>query len=288
LELSFQELLQSVLGSGVLLSLIGYLFREPISKYFTAKLEHKFNTELESLRAVIQAEETELSHIRVYLSSRKGEREAAFNVKLLEAVEVAYRNYGLISQFSFCVEILKSLDFEKIDARADEIDVQKFFKILVETMKVDEKLAELAKMDRSLPEIYLDDRTLLFFNAYKAVVVHAVTILKLYSVSIPKRGALMTDYVRKQVEAAVPSSKEGFEKYGLTHSYYWIGFLGEQFLQSLRRVASGQDRDATDAIVARNIAVVSEKMQGEARKMLQGAGIPPEFIKSPDVTGQRS
>ncbi|MEM9524420.1 MAG: hypothetical protein AAF982_10615, partial [Pseudomonadota bacterium] len=85
--------------------------------------------------------------------------------------------------------------------------------------------------------------------------------------------------LQKRVEAIVPSSKEGFEKFGESYAYYWTQYFYNETLRALRAAANGAEKDREDAATITRMTIMSRRAQLEARQKLEKSGLPTEFIR---------
>lgn len=266
--------------------------REAIVRYLSKSVEHRFENKLEITKAEIRAREREkdaqfaakskeLESITGFLIELKKGRDSVIQAKRIEAAEITLRACSTYAQLTIAVEMMKVLNVKAISSRATDPKIQSFFNTLLVSMKVDEKLAAIERIDQILPKLYLNERTLAHFNAYIFVILHAISFMKATSTGLSADGLFIADALRKEVEKVVPASKDGFDKYGESHAYYWLQYLFDKVLSDLRSVANGVERDNEDAVAAISLTVTSQMTQLKVGKIVADL---PEDLKNKEVS----
>jgi hypothetical protein len=274
----FLEWILSVFVSSGAIAGILYVFREAIGTFFGKSIEHRFEKKLELFRSEIRDSEAELDQIRSYLTSAKRDREGAFLQKKLEAAETLLRARFALSQLSIMVEFMKSLNVENILKSLDP-KIPVVIQEMLRPFDVDEKLKQYGQIDKTLPRLYLCQETLDAFNVYEEIVFQAVMMMKVFAVDLrDKQDLLKKGDLPKKIQELVPTSKDGFEKFGDGYAYYWANYFHDRILKALRHEISGIDDAERDAKSVERLAIDSKRVQMKARVSLAESGLPDQLI----------
>lgn len=171
----------SIITSAGALTLLAFLTRSTLTKFFTKSVEHHFEKKFEKFKAEIRDNEKELEQIRTFMSSARRERDSALQSKRFEAAESLLRSRQLIAEFSGLADYLKMLNIDEIIKRNPDPKIANFIKTLIDPFNIDEKLTSFRKIDRTLANLYLSERTIKTFEAYESIILNAVTIMKVLS-----------------------------------------------------------------------------------------------------------
>lgn len=281
-------LLTALTASGFT-GVILYLMRKSLSRYFLKAIEHKFEKQLETFKAEIRDNEKELDQIRSFLVSAQRNRDSALQVKRLDAAETLLRARHSYSQLSILVEYVKLLNIEEIQKNRNDPKIVEFIDTLLKPVQIEEKLKLFASIDQTLPRLYLGERTLKLYDTYTEIIIHACLMMKLISASIPVDGGLLkTGDLSQKVIDLVPSSKDGFGRWGDTYAFYWSSYLHDQVLRSLRQEISGTDDVVRDKEAIERLAIDSRQALASIRSAQAKAGLPDGFIKPLDSASEGS
>lgn len=287
-------LLESVSVAAVLAAVLGFLgliFRETILKYISVRINAGFEKEVELAKSEIRKKEREieakfaerekdLERIAEFLSQMKKERSIVLLNKRIEAAENTLKASNILGKLLMAVETLKILNVDIIRKRIGEPKLQSVFKVILESMNVDENMAAFGEIDLGPTKLYLNDRARKCFDAYTMVITHPVLEMKFYGAGIDPTELLKENLLKEKLESLVPTSKTGFEKYGESYAYYWVQWLQDETIKELRAAANGFEQDDLDAVAATSISVNSQRAHLEARQKLVEAGLPEDLMIS--------
>ncbi|MFT9450299.1 hypothetical protein [Gluconobacter japonicus] len=276
----FWSWILGVVSSTGIISGIAYLLRDTIGKLFTKEIEHKFEKKFEIFKAGIRDNETELEHIRSFLVSSRKDRDAAVQLKRLEAAEILLRARNALSQLSMLVEYLKILNTDEILASSESSKIAEFIDTLIKPFDIDDKIKKFGEIDRTLPRLYLGEKVLKSFDIYENIILLAAGVMKLLSVPLENKSRfLQAGSLSKSIIEIVPKSKEGFDKFGENYAYYWVAYFYEEILRELRNEMSGTgDMDRAVESVEK-LALNSRRAQVNVRTSLKNAGLSDSLIK---------
>jgi hypothetical protein len=268
-----------ILSSG-LVGALALLMREALAVYFGKAIEHRLEKKLEDFKAAIRVNEQELDQMRSFLLSAKRDRDTLIQAKRLEAAELLLKARGALSQFTMLAEYLKILNIEKIMDEGNDPKIQQFVGVLTEPFKIDENLKVFGAVDKTLPRLYLGEHSLKAYEAYEAVIFHAVMLIKLLSVPLSgKSVVLRKGYIGNKVIEVVPTSKSGFDKWGDSYAFQWTSYLHDEILRRLRAEISGRADAQRDVQSIQDAVVASRKAQAEIKEMVKSLGLSDDLIK---------
>lgn len=284
----FWSWLLSVAVSTGLIGAIAYFLRDALGGFFAKAIEHRFERKLEKFKADIRNNEKELEQIRSFLVSSRRERDSAIQSRRLEAAEMLLRARHALAQLSMLVEYMKVLNTEQILNEAADPKIAEFVDLLVKPFDIDEKLKQLGSIDKTYPRLYLSEKSLKAFDAYESIILNAVMMMKFFAINLPKKGRFIkASNLSKTIIELVPSSKEGFEKFGEGYAYHWATYFHDEILRALRHEISGADDMARDAESAERLVMDSRRAQMNIAASLEQVGLPDTLIK-PDENAIRS
>lgn len=276
----FLHWLFSVFVSSGAIGFILYIFRDAIGAFLNKSVEHRFERKLEVFRSEIREGEAELDQIRTYLTSAQRDREASFQQKKLEAAELLLRARFVLSQMGMLVEFIKSFKEESV-LKSDDPKVAQVVQELIKPFEIDEKLKAYGQIEKTLPKLYLGQKSLDAFNLYEAIVMQAVMMMKIFSIELcDKQDLIKKGDLGNKIQELVPTSKEGFEKFGDRYAYYWADYFHDEILKALRREVSGLDEVERDTKSVERLAIDSKRAQMRARISIKQAGLSDQLINT--------
>lgn len=274
----------SIITSAGVLTLLAFLTRSTLAKFFTKSVEHHFEKKFEKFKAEIRDNEKELEQIRTFMSSARRERDSALQSKRFEAAESLLRSRQLIAEFSGLAEYLKILNTDEIIKRNSDPKITNFIKTLIDPFNIDEKLVTFKAIDRTLANLYLSERTIKTFEAYEAIILNAVTIMKMLSLPGLKidPNLFNKEKMKTMIIELHPESQAGFEQYGDNHVFHLTMYFYMQILNELRNELLGTGNMMRDTEAAANLARDTRNAHMNILNTLESNDIPESIINNPD------
>ncbi|HID3081128.1 TPA: hypothetical protein ACXGIH_004295 [Klebsiella pneumoniae] len=271
----------STITSAGFLAAIAFLMRDTLTRFFTKSIEHQFEKKIEKFRSEIRAEEKELDQIRALIVSARRDRDSGLQAKRFEAAEKLLESRKFLLQFYGLVDIVKIINFDELLKNHDKNKVKEFVDSLIKPYDIDNKLVEYKEYDHSLPKLYLSERVVAFFEVYKQIVMHAVTIMKLISVGAYKNyNDLKSESLVKAIQELDPSTKVAFDKYGDMHAFSYINYFYDGVMNELRNDLFGSDTMKKDAELAVRLLVDANNAQSKVRAAFNEHGLPEKLLKN--------
>ncbi|MEI7236260.1 hypothetical protein WCT82_21175 [Pectobacterium carotovorum] len=272
-----------VVSSTGILGFTAYLMRTTLSRFFTKSVEYQFEKKFEKFKADIRYNEKELEQIRSFLVSARRERDSVLQLKRFEAAEILIRARQTLSEFSQIVEYVKVLNTDEIMKKGDDPKISEFISTLIKPFNIDEKIKAYKETDRTLPRLYLSERSLKLFETYESIIFHAVMMIKILEIPLRNKSELIKKgSLSDMIIEVIPSSKEGFEKYGEGYVFYWSNYFYTETLNELRNELLGAANMTRDTDAAARLALDSRRAQIEIRSSLQESGLSETLLK-PDA-----
>lgn len=275
----------SIITSAGALTLLAFLTRSTLTKFFTKSVEHHFEKKFEKFKAEIRDNEKELEQIRTFMSSARRERDSALQSKRFEAAESLLRSRQLIAEFSGLADYLKMLNIDEIIKRNPDPKIANFIKTLIDPFNIDEKLTSFRTIDRTLANLYLSERTIKTFEAYESIILNAVTIMKV--LSLPGLKIDPNLFNKEKMKAMIielyPQSQAGFEQYGDNHAFHLTMYFYTQILNELRNELLGNGNMIRDTEAAANLARDTRNAHINILNSLKSNDIPESILNSPDA-----
>lgn len=271
--------LLGVVTSTAFLGFIAYITRTSISHFFTKSIEYKFEKKVEKFKSDIKNNENELEQIRSFLALTRRERDSILQLKRFEAAEVLIHLRQFLSGFMTLAEYSKYLKIDEIMKRGNDYKVAEFINDLIKPFKIDEKLTAYGEIDRTLTILYLDERSQKMFKIYESIIMNVVMTMKLLSIPLENKSNFINDnYLAEMITEVVPSSKEGFDKYGDNYAVYWLRYFYSEISKELRNELLGTTNTIKDTEAAAKLIIDSRRAQSDIIKSLQQHGLPSELF----------
>lgn len=280
----FTELLKWLLGVATsvgALGLIAYLMRPTLSRFFTKSVEYQFEKKFEKFKAGIRYNEKELEQIRSFLVSARRERDSTLQLKRFEAAEILMRLRQNLSGLTMIVEYLKIIRIDEVMKNGNDPKIAGFINTLIKPFNIEEKIKLYGEIDKTLPELYLGERSRKTFKIYEGIILNAVATIKFLSVPLSNKPDLIKrDSLVKMIVEVIPSSTDGFEKYGDAYIFYWLDYFYSETLNELRNELLGAANMTSDTEAATRLVLDSCRAQTELRSSLQQYGLSDALLKS--------
>lgn len=282
----YNEIIKWILGvltSTGIISFVLFLSRGTLISFLTKKIDHHFQRKLETFKSEIRGNEKELEQIRSFLVSVRKDRDQVLQAKRLEAAESMMHARNLLAEFSILVEYMKSLKTEELLKKGDDPKIIQFIELIIKPVNIDEKLSAYKSHDKTSFNLYISDDTLKLYEAYEVIMLHAATMMQLFSIPLRKKETLISrGKMSKVVIDLVPSSKDGFERYGDEYALHWSNYFYSEILKALRKELHGADNMDRDTEYATRIALDTRNAQLTIRSTLDTVGLSDTLLK-PDI-----
>ncbi|WP_454777120.1 hypothetical protein [Klebsiella oxytoca] len=263
----------SVVASAGFIGGIGFIARESLVKLLTKSIEHKFETELEKFKSDIREGEKELEQIRSYISSLRTSRDSVLQSKKFESAEnlIAIRKF--LSSFTMAVQYMQMLKVDEIIKMGDDQNLNNFMEVITKPLNINQKLEEYSKFNKDVMKLYLNDNTIKAFEIYETIMIYALISLQLLSIPMSRNYNILKDgSLSKKIIEVIPSSKEGFDKFGESYIYYWHDYFYVDVLKKLREELIGEVNMNNDTKSAERLALDFKKAQVNIQKSLRKMG----------------
>ncbi|HHI0383419.1 TPA: hypothetical protein ACP4PW_000189 [Escherichia coli] len=268
----------TITSAGFLVAL-AYLLRDTLARFFTKAVEHRFDKKIEKFKADIRAEEKELDQIRTFIVSARRERDSGLQAKRFEAAEMLLAHRQFLLEFYGLVNIVRLVNFDKLIKNHDKDKVKDLIDVLIKPYNIDTKLEEYKRYDLGKPKLYLGERVIAFFEAYKNIIIYAVTKMKLLSIgAYQNNDDVLSEELVKDIQVLAPSSKELFEKNGPLHALSMVDYFYKEVLSELRNDLFGSDTMGKDAELAVRLIVDANNAHVKVRTAFEKYGLSEDFL----------
>ncbi|MBX4705806.1 hypothetical protein C5602_26135, partial [Klebsiella pneumoniae] len=144
---------------------------------------------------------------------------------------------------------------------------------------IDTKLEEYKRYDLGKPKLYLGERVIAFFEAYKNIIIYAVTKMKLLSIgAYQNNDDVLSEELVKDIQGLVPSSKELFERNGPLYALSMVDYFYKEVLSELRNDLFGSDTMGKDAELAVRLIVDANNAHVKVRTAFEKYGLSEDFL----------
>ncbi|ELY3622591.1 hypothetical protein ACM92P_000680 [Cronobacter dublinensis] len=272
----------SVLTSATVLGAILYFTRSSLTKFIGKSIEHRFDKKLENFKAEIRENEKEIEQIRTFMSSTRRERDSALQAKRFEAAESLMRMRQFLGQLNFFVDYLNILNLDEILKKKDDPKIIQFINTLIGGVDINERVTTYGKFDRTMMELYLSERTRKTFDTYQSIILNAVMIMKVLSLSLVNLPPdfFKKDAIKKMIIELVPSAEAGFDEFGDSYAYHWSTYFYKRISAELRNELLGITSMSKDTEAAAQLASDSRQALIKLQESLKNSGLSEDLIKS--------
>lgn len=273
--------LVDVAASISITALIGYICRNPISRFMTKAVEHRFDKKLEEYKSEIKENEKELEQMRDYLSSVRSGRDSLLQIKKFESAENLIKARRFLNEFSLAVAYMQMFNIEAFFENIDDRNIQDVIDVLIKPLKLDEKSEEYKKFDLDTPRLYLSDKTMKVFDAYSGIVMISVSTLKMLEMKDKDASKIVTcKNAIKNIIDLLPHTKEGFEEHGDSYTFQFHDYFRRELLTEIKNELTGDKTMARDTELAAELALGLRNAQVKVKETIAHYNIPDALINT--------
>ena len=248
--------------------------RELIATWLLKSVEHKFNKELEDVRAEFRKEEDEL---KASLQERQNEitdlrsgaitamasRQMALDKRRLEAVDQPWSAMIALSSAKSISSLMAAVDFDVASKEATRNSkVREVFTLMGAAF--DPKGLDISGAEKARP--FVSPMAWALFSAYRAIAMQAVVKLQIIKAGIGG-DLLKKDEVSNLVKVALPHRSEFIDKYGDDGYHYLLEELERALLAALSKMLAGEETDQASLERANDILRHSSELMASQSKV---------------------
>ena len=92
------------------------------------------------------------------------------------------------------------------------------------------------KVDKTKPELFLGVKSLKAFEIYEQIILQAHITMNILSLDIERKDKLIKkdSKLSQLIIEYIPTSKEGFDRYGENYAYYWTKYFYDEIRNAVR------------------------------------------------------
>ena len=211
---------------------LGIIFRESIIGYIATKISKVNSKEIEKFKSSIRVEENARRDLSQQVSDLYSSQNAQLFSKKIEAAEDLLKARQSLAEYQVLALYMQVFDIPRI-LSTNDVKTVSLFK---ELMKPFVGKLDGFKVDKTKSELFLGVKSLKAFEIYELIVLQAYITMNLLSLDIKDRKKILrkdSKLVQLIIEY-VPSSKEGFERYGENYVYYWVTYFYDEIKNAVR------------------------------------------------------
>lgn len=270
-----------VITSVGVLSLLGYIIRDSLRRFFTKAVEHNFDKKLEKFKSDIRNSESEIAQIRSYISSARSGRDSIFQTKKIEAAEKLIMARQFLCKFNMAIMYVKMLKIDELYKQINDPKIQKFIDAIITPLKLDDKLNEYNKIDKDTPRLYLNDKVISAFDFFEGITLMAAAKLRILEVSVDDNSNFITtESLVSKIKELMPQSKEGFDKYGDVYIFSFHDYFYKKVVSELRSELVGDGNMARDTELAARLVFDFRETQQKVKSNISKYGLSEDLINN--------
>lgn len=232
---------------GELLVGLGFIFRDSIINYVATKISNEHTKQLEKLKSNLRVSEKTKHDLSQHLADIYNKRSDLLFSKKSEAAEDLLKARQSLARYQMLTNYMQVFDIPNIVSSKDE-KIVPFFRELIKPF--DDNLEGL-KFDTSKAQLYLNPRAIAAFEIYEQIIISAYLTIKCLSLNLESKEKLLNSdqKIVQLIEEYVPSSKDGFDRFGENYVYYWTQYFYEEIKNALRNelhVSSEMSKNVTE------------------------------------------
>jgi hypothetical protein len=265
-----------------------WLSRKLIATRLTNSVRHEFDTKLEtlksdlrtreeSLKADLRAKELEITSLRGGALAGLASRLAGLDKRRLEGVEQLWSAVNALGPAKTAAMFMAVMNFE---AAAREAAKNPRFRQLFDIIAKPLNFEAVAKNDAWKARPFVSPLAWALFSAYQAIVLFAVTRLKVLQMGIENAPEVLdASAIANLIKAALPHRAAYIDEHGPGVYHYLLDELETKLLDEMRRMLQGSDSDAAGLVQAAAILKVSDPLMETISK---GAASSQEAERAAD------
>lgn len=241
-----------------------WLMRSVISTRLTKSVQYEFDQKVEILRAELRkneesfkadlrAKDAQIELLRSGAISGLVNRQADLDKRRIEAVDQLWSAVVELAPAKSVANLMASIKFE---AATKEAAKNPQFRKAFEVMGGEFNLKTLTSTNASKMRPFVSEMSWAIFSAYQAILLFAVTKLKMITAGLDAPEIINTSGITKLVQAVLPHHSAYLEKYGASGFHYLIDELESSLLKELQNILKGEESDKES--VKRAAAILQE------------------------------
>lgn len=217
----------------------------------TNSVAHEFNAKLEELRAQLRegeerfkadlrAKEAEIAALRGGAMTALASRQVAVDKRRLEAIDQLWSAVNALAPARAISAMMSSIKFEAA-AKESEKDpkVREFFRTL--GSELDPRSLDLSGAAKARP--FVSPVAWATYSAFQAIVLHAVTRLRLLQTGLGTKDFLDNEGISKLAKVALPHAADYIDRLGPAIYHQLAEQLEAKLLQDINDMLSGTEAD---------------------------------------------
>ena len=261
---AFNYLLGS-LSTVTLIYILAFIFRGSIFRFFSKHMDSVFDEKIEIIKSNLRiaeqkisdlsaARNKELDTIRESLLVLQNDKLNLTHKKRVEAAEKIFILSDKLSQLKLGIEMLKSINLDKLTKDNNKQDAKKFFEILSSTSNLDKALQDMKDYPIDAARLFLSNTAWAYFTVYRSILTYGAIKIKFYETGLNDESLFKEGHLSSSIIELVPNSKEGFDKYGEEYAFYWLDYVHDNLILQLQKIVNGEEDEQLDAEKAAKIA----------------------------------
>lgn len=273
--------LVDVAASISITALIGYICRNPISRFMTKAVEHRFDKKLEEYKSEIRGNEKELAQMRDYLSSVRSGRDSFLQMRKFKSAESLIKARRFLNEFNMAVSFMQMFKIEALFENIDDHKIQSLIDSLVKPLNLDDKASEYRKFDLDTPRLYLSDKTMRVFDIYSGIIMISVGKLKMLETKNKEASGIITcNNLIENIIDLLPNTKASFDKHGDSFIFQMHDYFRRELLNEIKNELTGDSNMARDTALAAELALGVRNAQIKLKDAIAHHHIPDALINT--------
>ena len=255
-----------LVSSGVILTAlagIAYFFRDRISTFMDARIQHRFDAELEALKDDLAAKSRQIEDLRASALGVRAQRQEIIDRRRVEAVDQLWAAVKSLGQLRGACATMAIIRWPEAAIGAEkDPNGRRFFEDMSKTLP-----AQLPVHDAHASRPYISPIAWALFNAYQATLHYSYMQLKIIAAGAGPKFISGPESLANMLIVALPDWRERIGKFGQGVFPDAVQELKSRLLAELRRNLEGVEDDRAEVERAAQILELAAKAQKSDPKL---------------------
>jgi hypothetical protein len=231
-------------------------------KLIDAKVQHRYNAELERLKDHLSRSSKEIDTLRASVLSLRAQRQASVEKRRLEAIDQLWAAVTALQSRKGKALMMSFIKFESAAELAKgDPKVRQLFE-MIGGGKLEDEVLPPHQAHEAQP--YVSPLAWALFNAYQSAIGYLSLQLSILKIGVGPDAIKDPRDMVALLSEALPEWKDQLEEHGTTIFPYVIDELEKRLLAELRRIIAGEQDDADQIERASRISGKIEEVRRRA------------------------
>ncbi|MDB5733501.1 MAG: hypothetical protein JWN16_138 [Alphaproteobacteria bacterium] len=234
-----------------------YLLRDAIRTWLTKGISHRFDQQIETLRADLRAKEEKIATLRQNALSGASKRRESLDKRRQEAVDNLWADVTSLGRLKLASKYMETINFEEsAKLVGGNANARRFFETIGKTIN----LEKMPRIEAAKERPFLSEKAWALYSAYSAILYYAVMQIKTLEIGEDASKLLNHKNIDDLLRAALPHQAVNLEKFGTSFCHFCVDELEQALLKALKDDLEGNKASEEDMQNSAQILRASENI----------------------------